>query len=170
MTVKNNYGKWLDSEIPSPGVISFNKLNYEYLSGGEEICLDCEEIIECNGQEVELISQQIELEGRKENPSPDMIDDWMDEIEDIENGEWDCFEHTKLIGDWKKDDEGLYIPDEEGEFAAKIDSQNDVVVLWSKFTTRGTPCSPCAPWGVSIGTDGDFMCYTLPEYLIYKGE
>ena len=162
MTAKNNYGAWLDSEIPSPGVISFNKLNYEYLSGGEEICLDCDEIIEevykmkfCPKCDTKLILDECPECNWNKDEEYDLIE---------------CFEHTKLIGDWKKDEEGLYVPDEEGEFAAKIDSQNDVIVLWSKFTVRGTPCSPCAAWGISIGVPGEFLCYTLPDYLIYKGE
>jgi hypothetical protein len=139
--IKNNYGKYLDSEVPSPGVISSNRLAWEYIDN--EICLDCEEIME------KLDSQ----------------------CEDEMNSGWEnieCFGHTKLIGDWLKDEKGKYYPDETGEFAAKIDSQNDVIVLWSKFTVQGTPCSPCAPWGVSIDEPGEFLCYTLPDYLLEK--
>lgn len=163
--IKNNYGVWLDSEVPSPGVISANKLAWEYLD--DEICLDCEEAEkeimecetcpECGGDLLKIAPDYIECEECLTEYDMDGL------LESIE-----CFEHTKLIGDWLKDEDGKYYPDETKEFAAKINNQNDVIVLWSKFTTRGTPCSPCAPWGVSIGTSGDFLCYTLPEDLLEK--
>lgn len=140
MTMKNNWGVWIDSEIPSAGVISANKVNMEFLDGG--ICLDCEKI-------------------------------WEERSDEDEEFEVECFDHTFLYGDWKKDENGKYIHDEDGEFAAIYTqgSFNDITVVWSKFTTRGTPCSPCAPSCVSIPDDeepGEFLCYTLPDYLLER--
>lgn len=171
MTMKNNYGAWIDSEVPSPGVISANEINWECLDEG--ICLDClaieKEIRECDtcpecgGDLLQLAPDYIECEECGEEYDMD------GEFEMME-----CSDHTHLYGDWKKDEKGLYIPDKEGEFAAIFiqGSFNDFTVVWSKFTTRGTPCSPCAPSCISIPDEkeGEFLCYTLPDYLIEKDE
>ena len=152
MTMKNNYGSWLDSEVASPGVISFNKVRHEYLDEG--ICLDCEQIF-FDIDEDETLSEEEKDEAK----------------ESVE-----CFDHTMIFGDWKKDEaSGEYVPDEDGEFAAVYTQGgfNDITVVWSKFTTRGTPCSPCAPGCCSIpdeGETGEFLCYTLPKYLLEEEE
>lgn len=169
MTMQNNYGAWLDSEKPSPGVISANKVNSCFWDD-EGICLDCEdafneieEIQNCpNGCDSLSLQDGICLECGWEKQ------DLYDSVE--------CFDHTMLFGDWKKDEaSGKYIPDESGEFAAVYTqgSFHDITVVWSKFTTRGTPCSPCAPKCVSIpddGKTGEFLCYTLPKYLLEEEE
>ena len=174
MTMKNNYGSWIDSEVPSPGVVSFNKVQHEWPDDG--ICVDCEKIFSDIDDEIE--SLQFELDemkkGESEEPStPENIQQLEDEIEELENSKEnvECLDHEFIYGDWKKNEDGKYIPDETGEFAAILTQGgfNDITVVWSKFTTRGTPCSPCAPSCVSIPDDeetGEFLCYTLPKYLL----
>jgi hypothetical protein len=154
MTLTNHWGKWVDSEIPVPGVISQNRLNWEYID--DEICLDCAEIVN------EIMDK---------SPDEDSIyecitDEMQDELDSIE-----CFDHTKLIGDWKIQEDGKYTPDENGEFAAVLSSStfNDCTVVWSKFIKNNVAlCSPCAPGQASIESHGEYSCYDLPEYLKYK--
>jgi hypothetical protein len=149
MTTTNHYGVWIDSEIPVPGVISQNRLNWEYID--DEICLDCEEIF----ADIEA-DEQLDEEDKEH------------EYEMVE-----CFDHAKIIGDWKKDEDGKYIPDENGEFAAVLSSStfNDCTVVWSKFIKKNVAlCSPCAPGQASIESHGEYSCYDLPEYLKYEEE
>jgi hypothetical protein len=148
MTQINHWGKWVDSEIPVPGVISQNRLNWEYID--DEICLDCEEIYE-------------DIEN----------DDTLDEDEkEHEADNVECFDHIKIFGDWILDTKtGQYTPDENGEFAAVLSSStfNDCTVVWSKFIKKNVAlCSPCAPGQASIESHGEYSCYDLPEYLKYK--
>jgi rubredoxin len=55
------------------------------------------------------------------------------------------------------------------------DEYGDIWVTWSKYTTHGRHCSPCAPGAVSIPDDGSDLesgpeCYTLPpEYFSNEG-
>lgn len=148
MTTQMHYGKWVDSETPVPGVISQNKLNWDCI---DETCLDCEEYIE------EVNNDDTLTEDEKS-----------DKLEYLE-----CVDHVKIIGDWKKDEDGKYIPDEDGEFAAILSSSsfNDCTVIWSKTIKTGVNlCSPCAPGQASIESDGKYSCYDLPEYMKYKEE
>ena len=59
-------------------------------------------------------------------------------------------------------------PFADGECSGFVDSHNDVWVTWSKHTTRGRHCSPCAPGAVTIPSDGQSVddgpeCYTVPD-------
>lgn len=152
MTMQNHWGVWVDSEVPVPGVVSANLINWEYLDN--EICLDCEQIY----AEIDREHEENGGSGEEEN-----FRDY-DEVE--------CFDHTKLFGDWIKDEEGKYIPDKEnGEFAAVYTqgSFNDFTVIWSKFIKKNVAlCSPCAPGCGSIDSNGSFSCYELPPYLYYN--
>ncbi len=142
MPTVNHYGKWVESDTPVTGVMSNNRIAWEYLN--DEICLTCEEI--CT---------EIELD---ESLSED------EKQEELESVECDP-SHDKIIGDWIKDSDGKYAPDESGEFAAIL-RESVVQVVWSKFTTRGALCSPCYPGQVDLDSDGDFLAYTLPDYLV----
>lgn len=151
------------------GVMTANKLAWEYVD--EEICptceeaekeiMECEVCPECGGDLIKVSPDYIECEECLEEFDMDGA------LEGIE-----CFDHTKLIGDWKKDEEGLYEPDTEKEFAAILTSSsfNCVQVVWSKFTTNvRAMCSPCFYGSADLDSgDGDITAYYLPEYLIYK--
>ena len=97
-----------------------------------------------------------------------------DSIEDKESElNWiECdSSHTKILGNWLKDDDGLYYPDKNGEFAA-IENESTIQVVYSKFTTKQCkPCSPCYPGQLDVDYDyenGEFIAYTLPDDLLYK--
>lgn len=141
-TVINHYGKYIDSDIPSTGVLSNNSVCWEFMT--DEICLTCEEI-------------QDEIE------SDDSMDEEQKEHE-LEFIECDS-DHTRLYGDWIKDTNGQYAPDESGEFAA-IGRETELQVVWSKYTTRGNVCSPCFAGQIDLDSKGKFLAYTLPDYLL----
>jgi len=128
------------------GVISANGIAWE--SVANEICVTCEEIFE------EIYNDEtLDEEERQE------------EIENVE-----CDDHEKLIGDWLKDEKGLYYPDENGEYAAIVTSStfNCVQVVWSKYITEvRAMCSPCFPNQADLDSGkGNIRCYDLPDYLI----
>jgi hypothetical protein len=146
MTAQNHWGKWVDSSEPITGVISANNIAWECIDN--EICITCEEII-----------ADIENDGTLDD------DEKWDESCNIE-----CDDHEKLIGDWLKDDEGLYYPDEHGEFAAIVTSStfSCVQVVWSKWIAKNKRlCSPCFPNQADLDSEnGKFTCYALPKDLV----
>ena len=135
-----------EDEAVFTGVISANGIAWE--SVDNEICVTCEEIFE------EIYNDEtLDEEERQE------------EIENVE-----CDDHTKLIGDWLKDEEGKYYPDENGEYAAIVTSStfNCVQVVWSKYITEvRAMCSPCFPNQADLDSGkGNIRCYDLPDCLI----
>lgn len=158
--------------MPVTGVISSNNVAWEFVD--DEICLTCEGAYEeienndtcpeCGGDLIEKPDGYIECE--------ECLEEW-DKQEALEMVE--CFDHEKLIGDWKKDEEGgLYVPDENGEFAAIVTSStfNCVQVVWSKWTTNvRAMCSPCFPGQADLDSgEGNIMAYTLPDCLLANQE
>jgi len=162
MTTKNHYGIIVDSNKPVPGIISQNKINWEYIDDIK--CLTCEEWF----KEIEDSQDCEECEALLDDDGicPECGWDKQNLYDDVE-----CdADHEKIIGDWIKDNNGLYIPDEEnGEFAGILSSSsfNDVTVVWSKFIKENVElCSPCAPGQASMDSHGESKCYTLPNYSI----
>ena len=84
-------------------------------------------------------------------------DETMDDVQEI-----------SLIGDWIKDEEGLYMPDFNGEYAAIV-RESVVQVVYSKYVTKVySLCSPCYPGQADVvqGNDvenGRFLAYNLPK-------
>ena len=147
------------------GVISINNVNYEEIEN--EICLDCAEI------EYQIKQRLSEEETKNQCQNPYYDEELKEELEDIE-----CFDHTKLIGSWKKgttpDGEPLYIPDMEGEYSAIVTSAtfNCIQVVWSKKTSKNKRfCSPCFPNQADLDSEnGNLEAYCLPDYLVRKNE
>lgn len=105
-----------------------------------------------------------------------LCNEWINDINnDIELNEeqrykeldmLECFEHNLLIGDWIKDENGLYIPDTNGNnrFSAEyMPTFNAILVYWSDFTKLCGKCSPCFPFSGDIDTNGNILSYTLPD-------
>lgn len=144
--IVNHWGKWVNSEKPVTGVLNSNSISWEWVM--DEQCLTCEEI-----------QQEIE--------SDESLDD------DEKQSQLDFMEcdssHEKIMGDaWILDTKtGKYdtVENDEHEFAAII-RESVIQVVWSKFTKRGALCSPCYPGQVDLDSDGDFIGYTLPPYLL----
>ena len=165
MTIQNHYGVFVNSDEPVPGVISQNSLAWEFMD--EPKCLTCEEWF----KEIEDSQDCEECEAMLDDDGicPECGWEKQNLYDDVECSP----DHEKIVGDWIKNEEGLYIPDENGEFAGVLSSSsfNDITVVWSKFIKENVAlCSPCAPGQASIDSVGKFKCYTLPEYLFYKEE
>ena len=114
MTTLNHWGVWVDSEIPTTGVISNNSvefLNDELYSG---IDLDYENWL-------------------KENVNEEDLDYY-------ESGP----DTTYLLGDWLKDEEDKYYPDPAGEYAAICGEIYTQVVFskYTKKCALCSPCYP----------------------------
>lgn len=151
------------------GVISIHNVEWEWID--DEICPTCERIYEeienndvcpeCGGDLVEKARDYIECEECLEEWDKDYA---LDMVE--------CSDHEKLIGDWQKNKDGLWEPNETGEFAAIATSStfSCVQVVWSKYTTKvRAMCSPCFPGQADLDSgEGNIETYTLPEYLLRK--
>ena len=140
MSKINHWGVTVDSDNPVTGVINSNGIAWEFID--DEICLTCESAV-------------------AEIDSDESIEDKESEYEFIECDS----SHEKIIGDWLKDESGKYYPDESKEFAAIV-NESTIQVVWSKHTKRGSLCSPCYPGQVDLDSEGDYLGYTLPDYLI----
>lgn len=142
--VINHWGKWINSNVPTTGVLSFHSLDLDSYPFESEICLTCQEA------EKQVRKQ---YRGAKRD-------------EELESIECDS-SHAKIIGNWKKDKHGKYHPDANGEYAAIV-NESTVQVVYSKFTKRGNVCSPCYPGQVDLDSTGDFLAYTLPDDMLNK--
>jgi len=163
MTIVNHWGKFVDSNEPVTGVLSVNSINWEYLD--DDICLICEEWSE----EIAEMQDCPECENLLDEDGNCPECGWSKERQ------YDFMEcdssHEKIIGDWKKGEDGKYDVDKDGEFAGII-RESTIQVVWSKTIAKNKKLtSPCFPGQVDLDSDdGDFQGYTLPEYLIYNRE
>ena len=138
--ITNHWGKWVDSESPVTGVVSNNTPEWLMDELYDSIDLDYESF------ESEIENDDSLDEDEKQNA-----------LESYES----MGDSTLLIGDWVKDENGLYEPDKTGEYSA-IMRESVTQIVWSKFTKRGALCSPCYPGQVDLDTPGEYMAYDLP--------
>jgi hypothetical protein len=75
-----------------------------------------------------------------------------------------CGEGDVLIGDWRKDDSGRYVPDEKGYYSAVV-GEVYTQVLMSRFTRPCALCSPCYPQQGDLETPGPITAYDLPKEI-----
>lgn len=136
--LKNHWGIQVDSEIPITGVETNNRI--EFLT---------DEIYSSNS-----INLTFETWVKEERPS----------IEEQEDYEWSN-DQTFLIGSWKKDSDGLYIPDQTGEYSAIV-GEIYTQVVWSRTTKKCALCSPCYPGQADLDSTGEFLAYCLPDDLM----
>lgn len=98
-----------------------------------------------------------------------------DEISD----ELECWEGgtDQLYGDWLKDENGLYYPDETGEYAMIYDSNMNIAqVVHSRVVRYGRWASPCYPGQVDARVNDpesptenlDIPYYALPAWAMGK--
>ena len=95
--------------------------------------------------------------------------DFEEHLEECDNEYHDsCWEdngsETYIVGSWKLDENGLYEPDESGEYAAIV-GEVYTQVVWSKYTKRCALCSPCYPGQGNLDELGEFLTYDLPPEL-----
>ena len=156
---------------PITGVISSNNIAWEFVD--DEICPECEKFVdefyncpECGG--ASLPSLNVDTDGEGERICMECNETF--EVDEDELFDMYCEHEEKLLGDWKKNSEGLWEPDTTKEFAAIVTSStfNCVQVVWSKYTREvRAMCSPCFPGQADLDSGaGNILCYDLPDYLV----
>jgi hypothetical protein len=135
MTTKNHYGIFVDSEMPTTGVI--HNLTTEWLI--EEVMY--------NGINLDFEEHCQECENEYHD------DCWID-----------TGQETYLVGTWKKNESGLYEPDKTGEYSAIV-GEIYTQVVWSRHTKHCALYSPCYPGQADLDTPGEFLAYDLPPDL-----
>ena len=165
--ITNHWGIYVDSETPTTGVIGVNELNMEfiiddmYYHGGIDLSYE--------GALDELAKSFV---GKSIDEIDRIREDFDEHWESSPDDEW-------LIGDWIKDEDGFYIHDPNGEFAAIV--RSDVVqVVFSKTIKRvRSLCSPCYPGQADLCLDGmidtnqpdsGYLCFSLPDDYFYRPE
>jgi hypothetical protein len=153
-TMVNHWGKWVDKTEPVTGVISFN-----------DVCQFVSDEIAINGIDLQYEEACKEFESEfltAHNREPDE-DEWQEFYNELEG----CESGDQLIGDWIKDNEGLYDADPEGEYSAIV-REGVVQVIKSIYITKcKNLCSPCYPGQADINggddePEGEFLAYNLP--------
>lgn len=140
-----HYGVTIQHDKPITGVIQNNTI--EFISDETMDGIDL-------GWETWLADFEIE-HGREPT----------DEERDEANDGCSCSDY--LIGDWTKNDDGLYEPVLNGPkgFSAIV-GEIYTQVVWSKTADCCALCSPCFPGQGDVGTPGDYDTYTLPADLM----
>jgi len=149
----NHWGKWVNPDVPVTGVISLNDV-IQFVS--DELTFGT------NLTAADALQDYIESHINHYNRKPNRIsiDKFWDQWEDQPSDNW-------IIGDWKKDKDGLYEPDITGEYAAIV-RESVVQVIWSKYVTKvKNLCSPCYPGQADVNSgkdekEGKFLSYNLP--------
>jgi len=143
MTIYNHYGIYVNSDTPITGVVQNNNVPVIY----EEIC---------NGNSIDLDFEEFILDAKSRGLSEEEI---YAEIEDYES--WGPT--TYLIGDWVKDEEGLYEPDTSKEYSAIV-RESVTQIVFSKYTKRCNLCSLCYPGQADLDSPNEdgFLAYDLP--------
>jgi len=85
----------------------------------------------------------------------------------------DTGNETYLVGGWIKVD-GQYEPDLESEYSAIV-GEIYAQIVHSQYVDSCALCSPCYPGQGNIGSNGEFLAYTLPvsmwgEFLEEEGK
>lgn len=169
MTVTLHWGKWVSTQVPIGGVVNANRLEnviHDLALSGLDLGFEPgwreferEKIAEFEATYWDGITD----DEPHDDPTPDeeLIAEWKEEYGELY--------HTPgliLIGDWVKDDAGLYEPDQAGEFAAIVDYDSNVVMVkHSKVTKRCALCSPCYPGQADLESEGEYLGYDLPAYF-----
>lgn len=170
MTVTLHWGKWVSNQVPIGGVVNVNRLEgviHDLANNGLDLGFEPGWKEFERGKMGEFITAfwdgQTDAYMVNDEPTPDeeTIGEWKEEY-----GELYDTPGLILIGDWVKDEDGLYEPDQAGEFAAIVDyDSNIVMVKHSKVVKRCALCSPCYPGQADLESEGEYLGYDLPAYF-----
>lgn len=147
----NHWGKWVDSEKPVTGVLSIHSVDCSILSD------ECINGIDLDYQEA-LKEFENDYQGEKESEE-------YEEALQYFNDMYESNDSNVLIGKWKTDSDGKYMPDETGDYSA-IARESVIQIVWSKTTTRAALCSPCYPGQADLDSEGNYLAYTLPDDMM----
>lgn len=163
-----HWGKWVFSNEPTTGVISVNSLEWihDEVDYHAVVNLSYDSYLEQNLNDRMREWQQDN--DTDDDPDDDLLEQWRDELG--EQYEEQC--DTYLIGSWRFDDASQQweidknpnLKDEDA-YAAIVDydfSGGIVQVVWSRFVSRATLCSPCCPGQCDMDSEGGYIGYDLP--------
>ena len=186
--VVNHYGHTVDS-VPVTGVLNISDIN-------------CQALNDSMWYGINLSEDERLDEFKSHTASYISLEDYSDEVsnelsrllDSINEINFDCLsevaqneileryydfsesypDDTWLMGDWTKDENDQYKPDETGDYAAIV-NESTIQVVWSKYIIRvKSLCSPCYPGqaDISVDDEGDYLtsesgylCYNLPDYF-----
>jgi len=161
----NHWGFHVFSNTPVTGVVSLNSTEWVY-----EEC-DYREVANLSydeGLKYHIADRTAEWVTESDDtsavPPDDLLEEWQDQYGEFYESQGD----TILIGDWLKDNDGLWGADHNGSsgYSAIVDyDTNNVQVVWSTVVTRAALCSPCYPGQCDLDTEGDYLAYDLPLEL-----
>lgn len=169
MTVTLHWGKWVSTGVPIGGVVNVNRLEgviHDLALSGLDLGFEpgWREFERTKIAEFEeAYWATITNDEPHDDPTPDeeLIAEWKEEY-----GELYDTPGLILIGDWVKDRDGLYEPDQAGEFAAIVDYDSNVVMVkHSTVIKRCALCSPCYPGQADLESEGEYLGYDLPAYF-----
>lgn len=161
MTTVNHWGKWINSDDPTTGVVSMNNLEWinDELYYSDAFDLSYESALEEYLLE-KLGEWQNDQDDLNAMPDFELMEEWRQDFNDHYDN---LGESEYLIGNWIKAEDGKYDPDTTGEYAAiALCGSNVVQVVWSKYATRCALCSPCYPGQGDLDSIGEFLAYDLP--------
>jgi hypothetical protein len=127
---------------PTTGVYTSHEIPWEWI----------------DGEFIDLAYEEAVKELRASGMSDEEIDS---ELSHWEGGT------DHLYGDWLRDEQGLYYPDPNGEFAMIYDSNSGYGQLVSSEWVRyGRPASPCFPGQVDAREDDPLEPDGEPQYSV----
>lgn len=174
MSVVNHWGKWVSTSLPVTGVVSLNSLEriHDLVNYGNAINISQIDRLEEYKRE-----KTREMESAYFDSLPDgaLVEEQMPTAEEVEQWTQEFYEQDDEMGDsyivgaWRKDDQGLYEPDDlttENDFAAIVRYDSGVAqVVSSLWAIRAELCSPCYPGQAHLDGNGEFMGYDFPDWV-----
>jgi len=158
-----------DEITPTTGVYSGGDLPWEWIDTGDYIDPIYHQLYAERKAELEagvLAAAGFDPYGEDAPPTEDEI---ADAIADDLAAEFEYWEGgtDQLYGDWLQDDDGLYYPDPNGEFALLYDSNDGYgQLVYSKWVRYGRPAAPTFPGQVDAREDDPSEPDGEPQYSV----
>lgn len=150
---------------PTTGVYSGGELPWEWIDTGDYIDPIYNQLYD--ERKAELIADI--LGNLMPDEAPPAEDEIADLIADDLAAEFEYWEGgtDQLYGDWLQDEQGLWHPDPDGEFALLYDSNDGYgQLVFSKWVRYGRPTSPCFPGQVDARENDPFEPDGEPQYSV----
>jgi hypothetical protein len=176
-----HYGTTVDSEVPTTGVFTNNRVDYLLDDLTDCVDLAYESALEDYvGERLkkinEILSSSIYDEAGLDNlakavnlleevinPNLDCIDtlDWLIGFKKVTDKEeaWHWFESLQYG----------YAPDEEAECSVMVGEIYSQVVR-SRWGLKGALCSPCYPGQVDVDSNGEFIGFSYPPHYFEEDD
>ena len=128
----NHYGMYIQSDVPTGGVVQINEVNQEFLN------------------DIMMNGINTSFEAFKDELGEDRADEFEEQPDD-----------EILVGYYRDEVYKDYKEDPAAPFSCII-LGDTIHITNSTYVVKGAPCSPCCPGQVSIGEQGEYLAYSLP--------